>query len=99
MIFKTTIIDRCGTEWDVKCEVEGKGMYDDDGRASFMVIEDFRLSDIECSHNGLILKARSTAEMHDLFNEREILFLEKEAEEAFLEDWMNVQDCAHDLTN
>lgn len=88
-----------GKEWAFIGDVTGKGMYDDNGEKSGFVIEDFDIEFIQLQRGEEIIVVRNLAVMPDQFSQREIRYVEKEAEEKFLEDWMDVQECAHDLLN
>lgn len=97
MIFKTEILDMNRKEWTLECDVLGEGFYDDDGNRSGLVVKDLRLVDIVMERPGIKMKIESLAFMPDQFSQLEVNEVERNAELAFLEDWMDVQDCAHDL--
>lgn len=100
MKFTTTIQDMDGKEYAFQGEIIGKGMYDDNGEKSGFIIEDFNIVDIKiCDAETKFLDIKNINQMPDRFSEREIRDIQKEAEEAFLQDWMDVQDRAHDLLN
>lgn len=98
MKFTTTILDMDGKEYAFEGQVVGKGMYDDNGDKAGFVIEDFNIVDISvCDAECQFLDIENMNQMPDRFSEREIRILKQDAMDAFLNDWMDVQDCAHDL--
>lgn len=100
MIFKTTILDINGKEWSFEGETVGRGMYDDNGDKSGFVIEDFNITHIllTADEEKRLIEVENINLMPDGFSEREIRNLIYDAKEEFLNDWMEVQDCAHDLS-
>lgn len=99
MIFKTTILDNSGKEWNFTGEVVGAGMYSDSGDKSGLCIENFGIEFIELKKGDEKISVRNLAVMPDQFRQADIKELEKEGERLFLQAWMDVQDCAHDLNN
>lgn len=100
MIFETLIQDMDGKEWAFKGLVVGRGMYDDNGNRSGFVIEGFNIIDIEiCDKDIKFLDdVANINQMPDRFSEREIRTLKQEATDAFLQNWMHIQDLASDAS-
>lgn len=101
MKFETLIQDGDGKEWSFQGEVVGKGMYDDNGDKSGLVVEDFNIVDIllTTDEEKITEDVENINVMPDRFSERDIRNLKQDARDAFLQDWMDVQDRAHDLLN
>ena len=98
MNFTTIITDMDGHEYTFKAQILGRGMYDDNGEKSGMVIEGFEMVDIEISRRDTKIMASDINHMPDRFSEREIRNMKREATDAFLQDWMSVQDLASDAS-
>lgn len=99
MKFTSTILDNENNEWNFEAEVEGRGMYDEDGDKSEFVIEGFKLTNIVLSCKGGKMSLPSMAVVPDCFAQRDLNDLEKEAKEQFIEEWMDFQEDVYDASS
>lgn len=94
MLYTSKILDRNDAEWTLSCTLSGVGLYDDDMNHAGFVVQDFNITDITLTLDGVTIKCDSLALMPDIFLQEQLTWLEQDAEQFFLMDWQ-AQDFAH----